>query len=64
MRRNPDDTKLIKTRILPFSREPLLGLLMLETSEGPKRIAIDEHTAGDLLDEVLAFFGVPRPPAQ
>jgi hypothetical protein len=57
-----DKTKLIKTRILTYSAEPRLGVMTLETNEGRKRITIDADSANDLLDEVLAFFGVPRPP--
>jgi len=59
---NLDNTTLVKTRVTPFSREPLLGLLTLETDQGRKRIKIDEESANDLLEEILAFFGVPRSP--
>lgn len=51
---------LIKSRIFATPLQPRKGILTLETSEGLKRMKIDEESANDLLDEILAFFGVPR----
>jgi hypothetical protein len=59
-----DYAKLRKSRLTPLSKNPLLGLLTLKTDQGQHRIQINETSANDLLDEVLAFFGVPRPPSQ
>ncbi len=55
--------KLIKTNLMVLSKEPLRGLLTLETEQGQSCIEIDEDSANGLLDEVLALFGVPRPPS-
>lgn len=55
--------KLIKTNLMVLSKEPLRGLLTLETDQGQSCIEIDEDSANGLLDEVLALFGVPRPPS-
>jgi hypothetical protein len=44
-----------------LSKDPLRGLLTLDTDQGQSRIEIDEDSANGLLDEVLALFGVPRP---
>lgn len=56
-----DDAKLVKANLTVLSKQPLRGLLMLETDQGQSLIEIDEDSANDLLDEVLALFGVPRP---
>lgn len=53
--------KLLKANLSVLSKQPLKGLLTLETDQGQRRIEIDEDTANQLLDEVLALFGVPRP---
>lgn len=53
--------KLKKANLTVLSKQPLRGLLMLETDQGQSRIEIDEDSANGLLDEVLALFGVPRP---
>ncbi|MCV9998502.1 hypothetical protein OE766_09605 [Pararhizobium sp. YC-54] len=55
--------KLKKSHLMPLSKEPLAGLLTLETDQGQVRFEINEDSANNLLDEVLALFGVPRPPS-
>jgi len=57
-----NNPKLIKTNMMMLSKDPLRGLLTLETDQGQSRIEIDEDSANALLDEILALFGVPRPP--
>jgi hypothetical protein len=54
-------SKLVTANLTVLSKQPLRGLLMLETDQGQSHIEIDEDTANVLLDEVLALFGVPRP---
>jgi hypothetical protein len=58
-----NNPKLKKSHLMPLSKEPLVGLLTLETDQGQSLVEIDEDSANGLLDEVLALFGVPRPPA-
>lgn len=53
-------TKLIGSRIVTISSEPLLGVITIETDAGSQRLTIDELSADALLEEVLFFFGVPR----
>lgn len=55
--------KLLTTSLQLLSKNPLRGLLVMDTDHGQSRIEIDEDSANGLLDEVLALFGVPRPPA-
>ena len=55
--------KLQKSHLTTLSKDPLIGLLTLETDQGQQRVEIDERSANGLLDEVLALFGVPRPPS-
>ncbi|WP_457587245.1 hypothetical protein [Ensifer canadensis] len=57
-----NNPKLLKTSLVLLSKDPLRGLLTLETDQGQSRVQIDEDSANSLLDEVLALFGVPRPP--
>jgi hypothetical protein len=57
-----NNPKLIRTHMMMLSTDPLRGLLTLETDQGQSRIEMDEDSANGLLDEVLALFGVPRPP--
>jgi hypothetical protein len=61
MKIEPDTPKLIRTRVSMVSKTPPLGKLTIETSGGTQHFAIDEESATDLLDEILSFFGVPRP---
>ena len=58
-----NNPKLKKSHLTTLSKEPLVGLLTLETDQGQQRVEIDERSANGLLDEVLALFGVPRPPS-
>lgn len=58
-----NNPKLMKANLILLSKEPLRGLLTLETDQGQSCIEIDEDSANGLLDEVLALFGVPRPPS-
>ena len=58
-----NNLKLKKSHLTLLSKEPLAGLLTLETDQGQVRFEINEDSANDLLDEVLALFGVPRPPS-
>jgi hypothetical protein len=62
MRIDVNNPKLMKTNLTFLSKEPLRGLLVMDTDCGQKRVEIDEDSANDLLDEVLALFGVRRPP--
>jgi hypothetical protein len=59
-----NNPKLLKTNMISLSKEPLRGLLMLETDQGQSRIEIDEDSANGLLDEVLSLYGVRRPPTE
>lgn len=61
MRVDVKNPKLIQTRLMLVSKDPLRGLLVMDTDQGQGRVEIDEDTANDLLDEVLSLFGVPRP---
>ena len=61
MRIDVGNPKLIKTQLTIVSSAPLRGLLVLDTEQGQTRVEIDEESANDLLDEVLALFGVRRP---
>lgn len=61
MRVDVNSPKLIQTRLMPVSKDPLRGLLVMDTNQGQVRVEIDEDSANDLLDEVLSLFGVPRP---
>ena len=56
-----NNLKLKKSHMLQLSNKPLVGLLTLETEQGQASFEIDEDSANSLLDEVLSFFGVPRP---
>lgn len=56
-----NNLKLKKSHMMQLSKEPLVGLLTLETEQGQARFEIDGVSANSLLDEVLSFFGVPRP---
>lgn len=55
--------RLKKAQLTTLSEKPLVGLLTLETDQGHQSVEIDEGSANALLDEVLALFGVPRPPS-
>jgi hypothetical protein len=61
MRVDVNSPKLIQTRLMLVSKDPLRGLLVMDTDQGQVRVEIDEDSANDLLDEVLSLFGVPRP---
>lgn len=63
MRIDVKNPRLKKSHLITLSKEPLRGLLTLETDKGQQRVEIDGDSANGLLDEVLALFGVPRPPA-
>ena len=56
-----NNPKLLKTKMMLLSQDPLRGLLTLETDQGQSRFELDEHSANGLLDEVLSLYGVRRP---
>lgn len=59
-----NNPKLLSTSLMLLSKDPLRGLLTLKTDQGQGQVEIDEDSANELLDEVLALFGVPRAPSQ
>ena len=59
-----NNPKLLKTNMMLLSKDPLRGLLTLETDQGQSRIEIDGNSANGLLDEVLSLYGVRRPPTE
>ncbi|WP_455270673.1 hypothetical protein [Rhizobium herbae] len=59
-----NNPKLKKSHLTQLSKEPLVGLLTMETDQGQQRVELNEDSANGLLDEILALFGVPRPPSE
>ena len=57
--KKPNPTKILSSRIDILSETPELGVVNIQTDEGPVRLLIDEQRAHQLMEECLKLLGFP-----